>query len=134
MTDPLPHAGQSITFRKTMTVAEQGFFTGISGNLGGLYVDRTRARSEGLADMAVFELAAGALFSTGLARLAGSSFRIASISFAFSRALPLGSSLAATVTVADASPEALGFDLTGTVDAETVVTGSARLVPVDPAG
>ena len=30
----LPAIGQSMTFRKTMTVAEQGFFTGITGNMG----------------------------------------------------------------------------------------------------
>lgn len=31
-----PKVGDSLTFRKTMTVAEQAMFTGISGNLGAL--------------------------------------------------------------------------------------------------
>lgn len=130
MSETLPQPGQSITFRKTMTVAEQGFFTGISGNLGGLYVDRTKARGAGLADMAVFELAAGALFTTALARIAGPGFRIASIAYDFARALPVGSSLAATATVSETTPEGITFELSGSVDGETVITGSAQLVPV----
>ncbi|KMK64779.1 MaoC/PaaZ C-terminal domain-containing protein [Puniceibacterium sp. IMCC21224] len=128
MTDG-PQPGQSITFRKTMTVAEQGFFTGISGNLGSLYVDRRAAQAQGLPDMAVFELAAGALFSTALARLAGPGWRIESISFRFARALTLGETLAATATIA-ASSSTLGFSLSGEVNGEQVIEGEARMAPV----
>lgn len=35
-----PAVDDSITFHKTMTVAEQAMYMGISGNLGGLSVDR----------------------------------------------------------------------------------------------
>ena len=51
-----PKVGDTVTFRKTMTVAEQAMFTGISGHLGGLYVDRTAAKAQGLPDMAVFSV------------------------------------------------------------------------------
>jgi 3-hydroxybutyryl-CoA dehydratase len=39
--------GTRLSFRKTMTVAEQAMFTGISGNLGPLYVDNVKARALG---------------------------------------------------------------------------------------
>lgn len=119
-------AGETITFRKTMTVAEQGFFTGISGNLGPLYVDRRQARAQGLADMAVFELAAGALFSTAIARLAGPGWRIAGIAFRFSRPLTVGETLAATATLGEGSEVVLS----GAVGDEAVIEGSATLARV----
>ncbi|PTV95923.1 thioesterase superfamily protein [Rhodobacter aestuarii] len=124
-----PTQGQSITFRKTLSVAEQGFFTGISGNLGGLYVDRTKAKAQGLADMAVFELAAGALFTTALARLAGPEWRISEISFRFLRPMVLAETLAATATVTEVG-ESLAFTLTGTAGDETVIEGAARMARV----
>ncbi|MEI4487367.1 hypothetical protein V8J36_14330 [Frigidibacter sp. MR17.14] len=129
MTSFRPETGQSVTFRKTMSVAEQGFFTGISGNLGGLYVDRTKAQAEGLADMAVFELAAGALFTTALARLAGPGWRIEAISFRFKRAIVLGETLAATATIAHTNGT-LTCLLSGTIADSEVIEGEARLAPV----
>ncbi|TYC61918.1 acyl dehydratase [Rhodobacterales bacterium] len=129
MTQDTLTKGESITFRKTMSVAEQGFFTGISGNLGGLYVDRRQAQSLGLADMAVFELAAGALFSTALARLAGNGWRISAISFRFSRALVLGETLAATATL-ETVGDTLAFDLSGAVGDDIVIEGEASMAPV----
>lgn len=39
--------GATFSFRKTMTVAEQAMFTGISGNLGPLYVDAYAAAKAG---------------------------------------------------------------------------------------
>lgn len=129
MTQTPPVPGDQVTFRKTMSVAEQGFFTGISGNLGGLYVDRRQAQAQGLADMAVFELAAGALFTTALARLAGPGWRIEAISFRFARALVLGETLAATATVG-ATNGTLTCLLTGVVGDDTVIEGEARLCPV----
>ncbi|MBN9673928.1 hotdog domain-containing protein [Roseibium aggregatum] len=129
MTQDTLTKGQSITFRKTMSVAEQGFFTGISGNLGGLYVDRRQAQSQGLADMAVFELAAGALFTTALSRLAGPGWRISAISFRFSRALVLGETVAATATL-ETVGDTLAFVLSGTVGDDTVIEGEASMASV----
>ncbi|SDJ16888.1 hypothetical protein [Salipiger marinus] len=131
MTQPRPEPGQSLTFRKTLSVAEQGFFTGISGNLGGLYVDRRQAQAQGLSDMAVFELVAGALFTTALGRLAGPDWRIGAISFRFARALTLGETLAATATVG-ATNGTLTFQLSGHVQDAQVIEGEARMVPVAP--
>lgn len=129
----LPQFGQSMTFRKTMTVAEQGFFTGISGNMGRAHVDRAYAKSQGKADMLIFELAAASLFSTAFGRLAGPGFRLGGIQIEFAKSLPVGSSLAATATVTESGLDAVVFDLSATVDGTQVMTGRARLVPLDVA-
>ncbi|WP_172329600.1 MaoC/PaaZ C-terminal domain-containing protein [Mangrovicoccus sp. HB161399] len=118
--------GASVTFRKTMTVAEQGFYTGISGDMDPLHVDRVKAQAAGLADMAVFELAAGSLFSTAMARLSGPGWRIESVSLRFVRPLSVGETLAATATVASTNG-VITFDLAGTCGGEKVIEGEARL-------
>ncbi|MBL3570157.1 acyl dehydratase [Rhodovulum sp. BSW8] len=120
--------GQSVTFRKTLTVADQGFFTGISGNLGPAHVDRVKAQALGLPDMAVFELAAGALFSTALARLAGPEYRIGNISMSFHRTITLGETFAATATSGGAEGKSLVCQLKGEIGGQTVVSGEATLV------
>lgn len=129
----LPVTGQSLTFRKTMTVAEQGFFTGISGNMGRAHVDRAYARAQGQPDMLVFEMAAASLFTTAFGRLAGPGFRLGSIQMGFTRALPVGTSLAATATVAQSGAKGVTFDLSATVDGAEVITGKAVLVPLEAA-
>lgn len=129
MTD-LPAPGDSITFRKTMTVAEQGFFTGMTGNMTRHHVDRVHARDVGLPDMAVFELAAAGLLTTALGRLAGPSWRLADFAVAFTQAFPVGSSLAATATVRHAAADALDCDLLVVLERDAVITGTARLVPL----
>src|SRR5258708_31699750 len=63
--------GQRVSFRKTMTVAEQAMFTGISGNLGSLYVDAVKARAAGASGMIAFELVVAGLATTCLAWLGG---------------------------------------------------------------
>ncbi|KFI33487.1 acyl dehydratase [Haematobacter missouriensis] len=131
--EQFPPAGRSMTFRKTMTVAEQGFFTGISGNMSRAHVDRVYARDQGMSDMLVFELAAASLFTTAFGRLAGPGFRLGTIQLDFSRALPVGSSLAATATVAHGGTDGVTFDLSATVDDIEVITGKAFLVPLESA-
>ena len=120
-----PKAGDSVTFRKTMTVAEQAMFTGISGNLGGLYVDRTKAREQGLADMAVFELAVAALFTTGLSRLAGPGYRIAGLTTEFSHAIAIGATIDTVVTVTAVEPERIVFKLAASADGAPCIAGEA---------
>jgi len=129
MTD-LPATGNAITFRKTMTVAEQGFFTGITGNMTKTHVDRAHAKDAGLADMSVFELAAAGLLTTALGRLAGPAWRIGDFSVAFGRAIPVGNSIAATATVTEASSDAIVCDLSIAVEGDEVITGTARMVPL----
>lgn len=129
----LPAPGQSMTFRKTMTVAEQGFFTGISGNMGRAHVDRSFAQAQGQPDMILFELAAAGLFSTAFGRLAGPGFRLQGIELAFMRALPVGTSLAATATVVESRPDAISFALSALVGDRQVITGTARMVALEQA-
>lgn len=123
-------APAEITFRKTMTVADQGFFTGISGNLTKTHVDRTHARAAGLADMAVFELAAAALFSNALDNLAGADWRIGGIEMSFAKALPVGCTLAATARKVAGTETEMTCELVATLDDVPVITGVARMVPL----
>ena len=128
-----PALGARIAFRKTLTHAEQAFFTGISGNLGALYVDAVRARAEGLSGPVSFELILGALASTCINRLGGPSRRVAAMSLRFLAPVPVGS----TVEVA---AELVGLDpfrlrLAGTLDGGgTVMEGEADLAPLRAAG
>lgn len=122
-----PAIGDSIVFRKTMTVAEQAMFTGISGNLGGLYVNRRNAREEGLQDAAVFELAAAALWTTCLARLAGDGHRIARIESTFHAPVTVGATLEARATLVKDDSGELTFDLALDADDEPAATGHAVL-------
>lgn len=125
-----PEVGDHITFRKTMTVAEQAMFTGISGNLGGLYVDRSKARSVGLEDMAVFELVAASLLTTCLSRLAGPRYRIGSMKTDFSASITIGSTVEARAELVGTDGDALRCSLSCTANGAGIVEGEAVLVPV----
>src|ERR1700722_9249219 len=92
-------AGAAFSFRKTMTVAEQAMFTGISGNLGGLYVDAVRARAAGASNMVAFELAVGALATTCLSKLGGPARRIGSIVLNFAAPVIVGDSIEAKAVI-----------------------------------
>jgi len=127
-----PQVGETVSFRKTMTVAEQAMFTGISGNLCALYVDRTSARLEGLADQAVFELAATSLVTTCLARAGGSNRRIASMSTEFLRPVTVGETVEACAKVIETG-ETISFEVSLCVNEERVMRGTAVLVPVSNA-
>src|SRR5947207_8664581 len=96
-------AGSAFSFRKTMTVAEQAMFTGISGNLGGLYVDAVRARKAGAANMVAFELAVGGLATTCLSQLGGPARRIASITLDFVAPVIVGDSVEAKAEIISVS-------------------------------
>lgn len=124
----LSKIGQSMTFRKTMTVAEQGFYTGITGNLGRSHVDRAYARDHGHADMLVFELAAAGLFTTALGRVAGPGYRLGNVNIDFRAPISVGATVAASVTVIEEHATRLVFDLSATVDDVVVITGRAELV------
>lgn len=124
----LPEIGTTLSFRKTLTVADQGFFTGISGNLGALYVDRSKAKALGQPDMVVFELAIGALFTTALNRIAGPQWRLAAFGLEFTRALALNSSIEAKVEVTALETGAIHFALIGLLGDEVIASGQAKLV------
>jgi hypothetical protein len=126
---PAPKAGDSVSFRKTFTVAEQAMFTGISGNLGGLYVDRSKAHAIGLGDMAVFELAAAALLSTCLTRLAGPGYRMAGFRVDFERTIVIGTTVEATATLASVDGDRLVCGLSLAADGARFASGEAVLAP-----
>lgn len=128
-----PAIGDSVTFRKTLTVAEQAMFTGISGNLGGLYVDRSKARAAGLPDMAVFELVAGALLTTCLSRLAGPHHRIASFCIDLERPVPVGTTVEAVATLSSDEGGRLVCSLALNADGAALASGEAALVPAGEA-
>ncbi|SMO96586.1 MaoC/PaaZ C-terminal domain-containing protein [Paracoccus laeviglucosivorans] len=123
--------GQEFSFRKTMTVAEQAMFTGISGNMGGLYVDALRARAEGADGPVAFELAVGALATTALSRLGGSGRRIGRIAFDFATPVGVGQSVEALarVTALDGGTATCSIEIRRNPDAQIVATGEAVLVP-----
>ena len=78
-----PRAGARAEFRKTMTVAEQAMFTGISGNMHPLYVNEVHASSTGAGSRLAFELAVASLATTALAELSGAFFRLDGIELSF---------------------------------------------------
>lgn len=124
--------GEIVRFRKTMTVAEQAMFTGISGNLGGLYVDILKAKASGAENMVVFELAAAGLATTCLARLGGPTRRIAAFRLDYPAIVVVGDSIEASAEVLDVQGDAIRCRVLGTrlSDACTVFEGEATLAPV----
>ncbi len=121
--------GQRFSFRKTMTVAEQAMFTGISGNLGPQYVDATRARQAGLENMAAFELAVAALATTSLAKLGGPRRRVASLELSFPGVVTVGSSIQAEAEVVAFEGDTMvcRVQCTHVESDRVVVEGTARL-------
>jgi 3-hydroxybutyryl-CoA dehydratase len=123
--------GSAFSFRKTMTVAEQAMFTGISGNLGGLYVDAVRARKAGAANVVAFELAVGSLATTCLNRLGGPDRRIGSIALNFASPVIVGESVEARAEIVSVSGDHAICRIICTLSPSgaTVVEGTATLVP-----
>ncbi len=126
--------GRTVSFRKTMTVAEQAMFTGISGNMGGLYVDAKRARDNGLAGMVVFELSLGALATTCLWHIGGPGRRIGEIQLDFPVPVFVGESVEARAEVVELDGDAVLCRIvcmrTLPADGKVIAEGRARLVPV----
>ena len=123
--------GSACSFRKTMTVAEQAMFTGISGNLGGLYVDAVRAKKAGASNMVAFELAVGSLATTCLSRLGGPAHRIGSIALNFAAPVIVGDSVEAKAEIVSIAGDEAICRITCTLSSSgaTVVDGTATLVP-----
>jgi 3-hydroxybutyryl-CoA dehydratase len=123
--------GAVFSFRKTMTVAEQAMFTGISGNLGGLYVDAVRARKVGASNMVAFELGVSSLATTCLSQLGGPARRIGSIALSFAAPVIVGDSVEAKAEIVSVAGEEAVCRITCTLSSSgaTVVDGTATLVP-----
>jgi 3-hydroxybutyryl-CoA dehydratase len=128
--------GSVFSFRKTMTVAEQAMFTGISGNLGGLYVDAVRARKAGASNMVAFELAVGGLATTCLSHLGGPTRRIASIALTFAAPVIVGDSVEAKAEIVSVNGDDAVCRITCTRSdsGEAIIEGTATLVPFERQG
>jgi 3-hydroxybutyryl-CoA dehydratase len=130
MTSVTPQVGARATFRKTMTVAEQAMFTGISGNLNPLYVDAVRAKAAGAPGLISFELAVAGLATTCLWRLSGGGYRIHSINFVFPSFVPVGGTVEAAAELVAIEGSKLRCKVSCTLDnGGPVVTGEAILAP-----
>ncbi|NPC55975.1 MaoC/PaaZ C-terminal domain-containing protein [Caenimonas soli] len=128
---PTFQAGDKMSFRKTLTVAEQAMFTGISGNLAPLYVDLRAAREAGFDAMLAFELNAVALATTALNRLTGPGWRLGGLQIDFSAPLTVGQTVESAVEIISADAHSLACRVRCTVaGGATVAEGTARMVPV----
>ncbi|MCO4318607.1 acyl dehydratase [Phyllobacterium sp. 21LDTY02-6] len=123
--------GATFSFRKTMTVAEQAMFTGISGNLGPLYVDARAAEKAGAMGMVSFELAVSALATTCLNRLGGPDRRIGSIELSFLAPVIIGQSVQASAEIAaiEGDDAICKVSCINSGTGEEIISGAARLVP-----
>ena len=129
-----PRAGGRAEFRKTMTVAEQAMFTGISGNMHPLYVNEVHAASTSARSRVAFELAVASLATTALAELSGAFFRLDGIELSFPAMVRIGDTVAAAAEVeaADVDGGRVRCRVTCTVDDGPVVAeGHADLVEID---
>lgn len=123
--------GDRMSFRKTLTVADQALYTGISGNLAPLYVDQRAARAAGFDAMLAFELNAVALATTALNRLAGPTWRLAGLSIDFTAPVLVGQTIESTVEVTAADAASVTCNVRCAVaGGDAVAEGTARLVPV----
>lgn len=124
-------AGDTMSFRKTLTVAEQAMYTGISGNLAPLYVDQRAARAAGFDTVLAFELHGVALATTALNRLAGPGWRLAGLAIDFSAPVQVGQTVESRIEVTAADAGRITCSVRCAVaGGDTVALGSATLVPV----
>lgn len=124
-------AGDTMSFRKTLTVAEQAMYTGISGNLAPLYVDQRAARAAGFDTVLAFELHGVALATTALNRLAGPAWRLAGLAIDFSTPVQVGQTIESSVEVTAADASSVTCTVRCAIaGGDTVASGTAKLVPV----
>ena len=117
-------------FRKTMTVAEQAFYTGISGNLHPLYVNSVHAKAVAGGAMLVFELALASLATTALASLGGPDRRIVSMSLRFPSPAEVGDTIEARAEIRAVKDSRFSASIRCTKQGGIVVAeGEAELGP-----
>jgi len=127
--------GDAMSFRKTLTVAEQAMFTGISGNMAPLYVDKRAAESAGFDNMLAFELNAVALATTAINRVAGTAWRLGGLRIDFSLPVLVGETVESRIEVLDVTDAAVSCHVRCTKSTgEVMAVGTATLVPVQPIG
>ena len=127
--------GDAMSFRKTLTVAEQAMFTGISGNMAPLYVDKRAAEGAGFDNMLAFELNAVALATTALTRVAGTAWRLGGLQIDFAMPVLVGETVESRIEVLDVTDAAVSCSVRCTKSTgEVMAQGTATLVPVRPLG
>jgi len=125
--------GDTMSFRKTLTVAEQAMFTGISGNMAPLYVDQRAARGAGFDNMLAFELNAIALATTALNRVAGAAWRLGGLQIEFGLPVMVGETVESKIQVLAVAPDRVSCQVRCTLaNGEVVAQGTADLIPVRP--
>ena len=129
------NVGDAMSFRKTLTVAEQAMFTGISGNMAPLYVDKRAAEGAGFDNMLAFELNAVALATTALNRVAGTAWRLGGLQIDFALPVLVGETVESRIEVFDVTDAAVSCSVRCTkATGEVMAQGTATLVPVQPRG
>lgn len=129
------NVGDAMSFRKTLTVAEQAMFTGISGNMAPLYVDKRAAEGAGFDNMLAFELNAVALATTALNRVAGTAWRLGGLQVDFAMPVLVGETVESCIEVLDVTDAAVSCSVRCTkATGEVMAQGTAKLVPVQPRG
>ncbi|MEB0056608.1 MaoC family dehydratase [Variovorax sp. LG9.2] len=132
---PALKVGDAKSFRKTLTVAEQAMFTGISGNMAPLYVDKRAAEAAGFDNMLAFELSAIALATTALNRVAGVAWRLGGLQIDFAMPVLVGETVESRIEVLDVADDAVSCSVRCTKSTgEVMAQGTARLVPVQARG
>jgi len=131
MTTPAPvSTGTETSFRKTMSVAEQALFTGISGNLATLHVDARAARAAGFDAPLCFELALASLATTCLNRIGGAGWRIGALALDFAAPVTVGTTIAASARVIETTEHSIVCEVSCAADnGGPVIAGRATLVP-----
>lgn len=123
--------GDAMSFRKTLTVAEQAMFTGISGNMAPLYVDKRAAEAAGFDNMLAFELNAVALATTALNRVAGTAWRLGGLQIDFALPVLVGETVESRIEVLALTDGVVSCSVRCTKSTgEVMAQGTARLVPV----
>lgn len=130
-----PQVGKRAQVRKTITVADQSLYTGISGNMHPLYVNELHAQEASGGGRLAFEMGLAALASNSLAELGGPFRRIASVQLSFPQPARIGDTIAAQVEVVEVSGGRLRCKVVCRRDqpAGIVAEGTAELVDVEAA-
>ena len=125
--------GDAMSFRKTLTVAEQAMFTGISGNMAPLYVDKRAAHESGFDNMLAFELNAVALATTALNRVAGTAWRLGGLQIDFAMPVLVGETVESRIEVLDRTDVEVSCSVRcAKSTGEVMAQGTAKLVLVRP--
>lgn len=124
-----PKIGDHAEFRKTMTVAEQALYTGISGNMHPLYVNEVHAADTEAGGRICFELAVTALVTTALAELGGPLCRLSRLDVQFPSPVRINETIAGRAEVTDVGAHSIRCNVRCVSDSGLVAAeGTAELV------